>query len=105
MDIRFPLGLMFSIVGALLAGFGYDEVEHHYAKHSLGVNVNLWSGLGMLAFGLTVLWLARRAATRPRPGLAPRGRGEFGHRGTESTEAFFGRGHKGTESTEAHGRL
>jgi hypothetical protein len=33
-----------------------------YATHSLGVNENLWSGLGMLAFGLAMLWLARRAA-------------------------------------------
>ena len=66
MDIRFPLGLMFSIVGALLAGFGVMTMSSPmYAKHSLGVNVNLWSGLGMLAFGLTVLWLARRAAARP----------------------------------------
>jgi hypothetical protein len=67
MDIRYPLGLMFSIVGALLAGFGVMTMSSPmYAKHSLGVNVNLWSGLGMLAFGLTVLWLARRAATKPR---------------------------------------
>ena len=67
MDIRFPLGLMFAIVGALLAGFGVmTRSSTMYAKHSLGVNVNLWSGLGMLAFGLTVLWLARRAATKPR---------------------------------------
>ena len=66
MDIRFPLGLMFAIVGALLAGFGVmTRSSTMYAKHSLGVNVNLWSGLGMLAFGLTVLWLARRAAARP----------------------------------------
>jgi hypothetical protein len=67
MDIRYPLGLMFSIVGALLAGFGVMTMSSPmYAKHSLGVNVNLWSGLGMLAFGLTVLWLARRAATKGR---------------------------------------
>ena len=68
MDIRFPLGLMFAIVGALLAGFGVmTSSSTMYAKHSLGVNVNLWSGLGMLAFGLTVLWLARRAATKTPP--------------------------------------
>ena len=68
MDIRFPLGLMFAIVGALLAGFGVmTRSSTMYAKHSLGVNVNLWSGLGMLAFGLTVLWLARRAAAKTPP--------------------------------------
>ncbi len=62
MDIRFPLGLMFAIVGALLAGFGVVTASSPmYAKHSLGVNVNLWSGLGMLVFGLGMLWLARNA--------------------------------------------
>ena len=64
MDIRFPLGLMFAIIGALLTGFGVVTASSPmYAKHSLGVNVNVWSGLGMLAFGLTMLWLARRAGS------------------------------------------
>jgi hypothetical protein len=61
MDIRVPLGLLFSIVGALLAGFGLATLSSPiYRQHSLGMNVNLWSGLGMLVFGLTMLWLARR---------------------------------------------
>ena len=61
MDIRLPLGMMFAIVGALLAGFGVVTTSSPmYAKHSLGINVNVWSGLGMLAFGLVMLWLARR---------------------------------------------
>ena len=61
MDIRLPLGLMFAIFGALLSGFGLmTGSSAMYLKHSLGINVNLWSGLGMLAFGLVMLWLARR---------------------------------------------
>jgi hypothetical protein len=61
MDIRLPLGMMFAIVGALLAGFGVVTTSSPmYAKHSLGINVNVWSGLGMLAFGLVMLWLSRR---------------------------------------------
>ena len=61
MDIRLPLGMMFAIVGALLAGFVVVTTSSPmYAKHSLGINVNVWSGLGMLAFGLVMLWLARR---------------------------------------------
>lgn len=64
MDIRLPLGMLFSIVGALLAGFGVATTSSQiYRQHSLGININLWSGLGMLAFGLTLLWLARRKAT------------------------------------------
>ena len=61
MDIRLPLGLMFAIQGALLAGFGVATASSTiYRQHSLGVNVNLWSGLGMLVFGGLMLWLARR---------------------------------------------
>jgi hypothetical protein len=61
MDIRLPLGLMFAIFGALLSTFGLmTGSSAMYLKHSLGVNVNLWSGLGMLVFGLGMLWLARR---------------------------------------------
>ena len=68
MDIRFPLGLMFAVVGALLVGFGVMTASSPmYATHSLGVNVNVWSGLGMLAFGLAMLWLARRASAAPPP--------------------------------------
>ena len=63
MDIRTPLGLLFAILGALLAAFGLATASSPiYAQHSLGVNVNLWGGLGMLVFGLFMLWLAKRGA-------------------------------------------
>jgi hypothetical protein len=65
MDIRLPLGLMFAVVGAVLVGFGAMTVSHPmYREHSLGVNLNVWAGLGILAFGLAMLWLARRGAAR-----------------------------------------
>jgi hypothetical protein len=64
MDIRLPLGMLFAIVGALLSGFGVATASSQiYRQHSLGINVNLWSGLGMLAFGATLLWLAKRKAS------------------------------------------
>jgi hypothetical protein len=54
---------MFAIFGALLSAFGLmTGSSPMYLKHSLGVNVNLWGGLGMLAFGLVMLWLARRSS-------------------------------------------
>ena len=61
MDIRLPLGMLFSMFGALLAGFGVATASSQmYRQHSLGINVNLWSGLGMLAFGVDAV-VAREA--------------------------------------------
>jgi hypothetical protein len=61
-DIKFPIGLMFSILGILLTFYGLftnsDEVLY---SRSLGINVNLWSGAGMLIFGLIMLFLVYRS--------------------------------------------
>jgi hypothetical protein len=62
-DIRLPIGLLFSLIGLLLAGFG-AYVGESSAAGSRGLNVNLWWGLAMLAFGLVMLALARRLAHR-----------------------------------------
>lgn len=69
MDIRLPLGLLFAVLGALLTGFGVTTISSRiYAEHSLGINVNLWGGLGMLVFGGSLLWLAKaRPATTDAP--------------------------------------
>lgn len=60
LDIRLPIGVMFSLFGALLAGFGLLSDPQLYATHSLGVNINLYWGLVMLAFGVIMLVLALR---------------------------------------------
>jgi hypothetical protein len=62
-DIRLPIGLLFSLIGLLLAGFGAYDGDSS-AAGSRGLNVNLWWGLAMLAFGLVMLALARRLARR-----------------------------------------
>jgi hypothetical protein len=55
--------MLFSTFGALLAGFGLATASSQmYRQQSLGININLWSGVGMLVFGLVLLWLARRRA-------------------------------------------
>jgi hypothetical protein len=59
LDIRTPIGLMFSILGALLAGYGLVADPAIYAR-SLGLNVNLWWGAVLLVFGATMLALGRR---------------------------------------------
>ena len=58
-DIKFPIGLMFSILGLLLTLFGlFTNGNTVMYTRSLGINVNLWSGLGMLIFGIAMLFLA-----------------------------------------------
>ena len=59
LDIRLPIGLMFAILGALLVAYGVAGDKAIYQR-ALGINVNLWWGLVMLAFGAAMLWLGRR---------------------------------------------
>ena len=59
LDIRLPIGLMFSIVGVLLVGFGLFGDKAIYQR-ALGININLWWGLVMLLFGVVMLFFGRR---------------------------------------------
>jgi hypothetical protein len=56
LDIRFPIGLMFSIVGLIITIYGLATLgqDAMYVK-SLNVNVNLLSGLGTMTFGILML--------------------------------------------------
>ena len=68
LDIRIPIGLLFTIIGLILAVFGIVSFSDTamYQRHSLGVNVNLWWGLVLTGFGLVMLSLAWRAARRTK---------------------------------------
>lgn len=58
-DIRLPIGLMFTIIGLLLAIFGLLSDASIYQR-SLGINVNLiWGGL-LILFGVVMLLLGRK---------------------------------------------
>ena len=60
-DIRIPIGLMFSIVGVLITGFGFFTMSNTEMYHkSLGINVNIIMGILMLVFGLIMLFFAFR---------------------------------------------
>jgi len=59
LDVRLPIGLLFTFFGAVLALYGAVSDGTVYAR-SLGHNVNLWWGLVMLVFGLVFIYLARR---------------------------------------------
>jgi len=60
LDLRLPIGLMFSIFGVMLVAYGLISDTTIYAR-SLGINVNLWWGVVLLAFGLVMLGFALRA--------------------------------------------
>lgn len=56
LDIKFPIGLMFAIFGVMLTLQGIFTIgSTELYEKSLNVNVNLWSGLFMLLFGLFML--------------------------------------------------
>ena len=59
LDIRLPIGLMFTLLGGLLVLFGLIA-DKSTLQNSLGVNVNLWWGLVMLVFGVVMFLLGRR---------------------------------------------
>ena len=65
LDIRIPVGALFSLLGLLLAGYGLHGGAA-LARRSLGINIDLWWGMVMLVFGLAMLWLAWRARARRR---------------------------------------
>jgi hypothetical protein len=59
-DIRMPIGLLFTLLGILLVGYGAaTQGSVMYAEHSLGVNMNFWWGVALLCFGGMMLALTR----------------------------------------------
>ena len=66
-DIRRIIGGLFLVYGLILLVIGFagsDAVKHKAA----GVNVNLWTGIGMLVFGaLMVFWALARPVVRDVP--------------------------------------
>ena len=73
LDIRFVIGLMFLVIGGLLTVFGALS-DHDIYRRSLDINVNLWWGLVIMAFGAKLLWLSRRGRSARRSS-GPRGEG------------------------------
>lgn len=78
-DIRVPLGAMFTMLGLLLAAFGFFGDKAIY-EQTLGINVNLEWGIVLLIFGAVMLALGLRSR--------PAGKG-----GDESESAAQRRGH------------
>lgn len=66
LDIRLPIGGLFTLLGLMLTIYGAVGSSADY-RHSLGHNVNLWWGLVVLAFGLLFLFLGRKGTSGARP--------------------------------------
>ncbi len=64
LDILFPIGLLFSILGLLITLYGLCSDPELYVR-SLGININLWWGLVLLLSGLATVLLARKASKNP----------------------------------------
>ncbi|MGA5896413.1 hypothetical protein [Streptomyces venetus] len=72
-DIRRIIGGLFVIYGVIvtIAGLTASDADIDKAE---GVNINLWTGLGMLVLGLFFLaWLKLRPVAPPPPGVVPEG--------------------------------
>ena len=65
LDIRLPIGMMFTVIGALLAGYGLIADKAIFVR-SLGINVDLIWGAALLVFGLAFVIAGRRSASYSR---------------------------------------
>ncbi len=59
-DLRLPIGILFTLFGLILTGFGFlTRGSEIYAK-SLGNNINIEWGAVLLIFGVSMLTFALR---------------------------------------------
>lgn len=77
LDIRWPIGLMFSLIGIILVLYGLatsSNVELY--QRSLGINVDLYWGLLLVVFGGWMLSMAWRGSQKKPdetgPGMPPK---------------------------------
>jgi len=73
LDIRVPIGILFTVNGLLLVLFGAFADPALFAR-SLGINIDCWWGGVMLLFGGFMLFLSRKSFTALRasaPGERP----------------------------------
>lgn len=63
-DIRLPIGWLFSTLGVILVVYGLATAGSPIYARSESVNINLWWGLIVLAFGLLLLGMGMRARKR-----------------------------------------
>jgi hypothetical protein len=61
LDIKIPIGLMFSVFGVILLVYGFfTRNDTELYQRSLSYNMNLWMGGLMLVFGVVMLLIVKR---------------------------------------------
>ena len=71
-DIRRIIGGVFVLYSLILIALGIFG-SHHVKNKAAGINIDLWTGLGMLVFGALMIFWALTRPTQPEP---PETRGE-----------------------------
>ena len=68
LDIRWPIGLMFSLIGLLLTGYGMVNSAASMTKiDGQEININLIWGIVLLVFGALMVLFAFRGGKKPGP--------------------------------------
>lgn len=76
LDLRVPMGLMFTIIGAILTAYGLLTRGSEIYQRSADMDINLIWGLVMLVFGVAMFLLGRYSDKHPKapshePGTPP----------------------------------
>ena len=64
LDIRWPIGIMFTLISVLLI---IEGVLTGPSDKALGINIDLWWGIVLLVFGVLMLLGAMRGKKTPPP--------------------------------------
>jgi hypothetical protein len=65
-DIRRLVGALFILYSLILIALGIFG-SHHIRTKAAGINVDLWTGIGMLIFGILMLFWALSRPVMPEP--------------------------------------
>ena len=59
MDLRLPIGIIFTLYGLILIGYGFFTKGGEMYSKSLGININIIWGIVLLVFGLVMYFFSR----------------------------------------------
>ena len=68
LDLRLPIGGLFSALGVIIGGYGIaTNGNHALYEQSMSININLWWGLVMLIVGVLMFMAGMRASKEGHP--------------------------------------